>query len=281
MQSGEFRLKGRPSRCNNVQALMTKGAKLRLGIQSVEVATKLIRALVKAGRPVPLKELAALAGMPAGKVHRYLVSLVRVELFAQDTISGHYGFGPLSITMGLSAMRGIDVIHAASEPLIELRDEIDETVMLIIWTKQGPMIYRFEESSRPVFMNVRIGSTLPLLNTAAGRIFLAYQPRKLVWPLVRSELEAPAPSVMHLTESSISELIEETKHHGLASVSGDLLPGISALAAPVFDYRLRIVAVIGALGRSEELNIEFDAPTAKSIRRVANEISRRLGHEPE
>lgn len=260
---------------------MAKGSNIRLGIQSVEVAARLIRALVKAGHPVPLKDLASIAGMAPGKAHRYLVSLVRIELFAQDTVSGHYGFGPLSIAMGLGAMRSIDVIRAASEPLVELRDEVDETVMLLIWGKEGPVVYRFEESSRPVFMNVRIGSTVPLLSTAAGRVFLSYLPRNLVWPLVRKEIAAASrAATSKLSEDSIPDLIQETRAYGMASIVGDFLPGISALAAPIFDHKSRVVAVVGALGRSEELNVEFDAPTACAIKRVATEISRRLGYSP-
>lgn len=260
--------------------MITKSAKARLGIQSVEVASQLIRALVKAGRPIPLKELAALARMPPGKAHRYLVSLVRIELFAQDIVSGHYGFGPLAIAMGLTAMRNIDVIKASSEALVELRDKIDETVMLLIWGTEGPLVYRFEESSRPVFMNVRIGSTVPLLTTAAGRVFMTYLPRAQVWPIVRRELTSAARKGgrQKFNEDAIPAMIEQTKTLGMAGIVGDFLPGISALAAPIFDHKSRVVAVVGALGRSEELSIEFDDPAAMEIKRVAAEISRRLGY---
>lgn len=262
--------------------MTTKSVKDRLGIQSVEVASQLIRALIKAGRPVPLKELAALARMPSGKAHRYLVSLVRIELFAQDIVSGHYGFGPLAIAMGLTAMRSIDVIKASSESLVELRDKIDETVMLLLWGTEGPLVYRFEESSRPVFMNVRIGSTLPLLTTAAGRVFMSYLPRAQVWPIVRRELAAAAnkDGRQKFTEAAIPGMIEQIRAFGMAGVVGEFLPGINALAAPIFDHKSRMIAVVGALGRPEELSIEFDEPAAVEIKRVATEISRRLGYAP-
>jgi DNA-binding IclR family transcriptional regulator len=52
---------------------------------------------------------------------------------------------------------------------------------------------------------------------------------------------------------------------------------VNALAAPVFDHTNRIVGVIGALGRTEELDVDFDGPAAMALKRTASEISRRLG----
>jgi DNA-binding IclR family transcriptional regulator len=257
-------------------------ARQRQGIQSVEVGSTLLEVLACARGALSLRDLSARAKMSPSKAHRYLVSLVRIELFAQDIVSGHYGFGPLAIAMGLTAMRSIDVIKAASESLVDLRDKIDETVMLLIWGTEGPLVYRFEESSRPVFMNVRIGSTVPLLTTAAGRVFMTYLPRAQVWPIVRREL-ASAANKEHqraVTEEAIPAMIEQTRTFGMAGIVGDFLPGISALAAPVFDYKSRVVAVVGALGRAEELSIEFDDPAAMEIKRIAQEISRRLGYTP-
>ena len=60
----------------------------KLGMQSAEVAAEILEALTRIGRSAQLKDLAAEAGMPPAKVHRYLVSLVRTNLVAQDPESG-------------------------------------------------------------------------------------------------------------------------------------------------------------------------------------------------
>lgn len=252
--------------------------KLRLGIQSVEVASAILHALIDAGRAVPLRELAKRAGMHPGKTHRYLVSLVRTELLSQDAVSGHYGFGPLALAVGLGAMREVDVIRCAAELLPRLRDEIDETVMLLIWGADGPLVYHFEESARPVFMNVRIGSTVPMLRTAAGQIFGAFLPRSRTGPVLEKELRALAASGQAPDERSVEQAFEAARRTNLASVEGNLLPGVSALASAVFDHRGRVAAVIGALGRSEEMDVSPKGSMAAAVLRAATEISRRLGY---
>ena len=258
---------------------MTTPSKARLGIQSVEVAGRILAALIKAGRPVALKDLARLAGMPPGKAHRYLVSLVRIQLVSQEAISGNYGIGPMAITLGLTGLRGIEVVRTALELMPVLRDEIDETVMLIIWGSHGPVVHAFEESSRPVFMNVRVGATLPMLQTAVGRLFAAYLPAKQTRDLIEAERRAIAAGGREPpSDRAWAQELDEVRRTGLASVAGELLPGINAIAAPVFDHKGRVAAIIGALGRAEDMDVAYDGVAATAVKRSAAEISRRIGY---
>ena len=248
-------------------------SKTRLGIQSVEVAARILQALAAAGTSLPLKDLAKAAGMHPGKVHRYLVSLTRSELVAQDQASGHYGIGTASIALGLAGLRGVDVVRTATALLPTLRDEINETVLLAMWSQQGPVVFALEESSRPVTMNIRVGSILPLLSTATGKVFASFLPYEIVSNLIDAEVKASRSG----NAADVQRRLGETRRQGLARVSGDLVPGVNAVAVPIFDHKNRIAGVIGALGRSEELNIDYKGVVAAALMRTANEISRRLG----
>lgn len=247
-------------------------AKKRLGIQSVEVAAKILAALAGAGRSLALKDLAKLAGLHPGKAHRYLVSLTRSELATQDEATGHYGIGPAAIALGLAGMHGLDVVRIATAAMPALRDEINETVLLAMWSPQGPVVFELEESSRPAFMNIRVGSILPLLGTASGRVFASFLPREMTGDLLSNEMKK-----LHYSHAHVAKLLEATRQRGIDSVAGDLVPGVNALAAPLFNHKEQIVGVLGALGRSEDLNVAYDSPTATALLRVAREISRRLG----
>jgi DNA-binding IclR family transcriptional regulator len=251
---------------------MAKKPKQQPGIQSVEVAAMILRALIDAGRPLALKDLARLAHMHPGKAHRYLVSLARTELVAQDNISGHYGIGPMAIALGLSGLRNVDVVRFATAMLPALRDEINETVLLSIWSPQGPVVFALEESSRPVSMNIRVGSILPILSTATGRVFAAFLPREAVAGLIEAEQRRSA-------KFSETKILQETHERGIAAVEGTLVPGVNAISVPVFDHKDRIAAVIGALGRTEELDVDPKGRVARVLLNAADELSRRMGRE--
>ncbi len=250
-------------------------ARQRLGIQSVEIASRILAAMADALQPLPLKDLARRCGMPAAKVHRYLVSLTRTKLVAQDSVDGRYSIGPGAIALGLAGLHSVDAVRIASACLGDLRDASGETAVLAIWSGTGPVIIRIEESSRPVFMNVRVGSTLPLLRSAVGLVFAAYRAEEEVRGLIAKERQTIG---RRRGGGAIEERLSRTRRLGLGVVDGDLVPGVTALAAPVFDHRARIVASVALLGNPEHLEARADSPAARLLKKTAATISERLGY---
>ncbi|HXE29183.1 MAG TPA: IclR family transcriptional regulator [Stellaceae bacterium] len=250
-------------------------ARQRLGIQSVEIASRILAAMAGAPQPLPLKDLARRCGMPAAKVHRYLVSLTRTQLVAQDSVDGRYSIGSASVALGLAGLYSLDAVRIASAYLGDLRDESGETAVLATWSGTGPVIIRIEESSRPVFMNVRVGSTLPLLRSAVGLVFSAYRAEEEVRGLIAKERRTLGRA---RREGAIEERLARTRRLGIGVVDGDLVPGVTALAAPIFDHRARVVASVALLGGPEHLKPRADSPAARLLKRVAAAISERLGY---
>ena len=97
------------------------------GIQSVETGGALLTALVASGAPMMLKDVAAAAGMPAAKAHRYLVSFIRVGLVEQDGTAGRYELGPLALQMGLAALGRLDAVRLSAPVLVSLATEFGVT----------------------------------------------------------------------------------------------------------------------------------------------------------
>jgi DNA-binding IclR family transcriptional regulator len=258
-----------------------KGARRRErpGIQSVEIGSRILAAMAEARQPLQLKDVARGCSMSAAKVHRYLVSLTRTNLVAQEG-DGRYSIGPAAIALGLAGLYALDVVRIASDSLIELRDSSGETAVLANWGPEGPVIVRIEESSRPVFMNVRVGSTLPLMRSAVGRIFASYLPKQDTTRLIENERRSLYRKDKRDNQPSVDDVIATTRRHGIAVVDGDLVPGVTALAAPVFDHRARVIASIGLLGGPEHLRASASSEAATLLKGTADSISRRLGFVP-
>src|SRR5262249_3725445 len=119
---------------------MTKREKDRQGIQSIEVGARLLSALAAAPQAQTLSALAAAAGMPASKAHRYLVSYGRSGLIVQEGPSGRYDVGPLAVGLGLAALGRFDVVRHCANAVDDIRDVVDETVALFVWATKGPTI---------------------------------------------------------------------------------------------------------------------------------------------
>ena len=244
----------------------------RLGINSLETGLRLARVLAEEAWPLPLKDVAARAHMPPAKAHRYLVSLIRAGLAEQDRESGHYRLGAFALELGLSALGSLDVLRLGAAAIADLRAQSDETVLLAIWGNKGPVVARWEESTRPVATNVRAGWVMPLANSATGRCFAAYLPASVTAQLLKSEF-ARTPEA----KRGYAERLEEIRARGLSRVQGDLLVGIASIAAPVFGHDGTIVAVIAALGPQGGFDVSWDGAIAKAVKRAAQTLSRRLG----
>lgn len=137
---------------------------------------------------MPLSQLAQAAHLSPSKAHRYLVSYIRIGLVEQNPLTHLYDLGGRSLALGLAAMRRLDVLTCAEPIMTEVRSELDECVSLAVWASQGPTIVRFLENSRPVNVNVRVGSRMPLLTSALGRVFLAWKEGPEISSLVKTEL---------------------------------------------------------------------------------------------
>jgi DNA-binding IclR family transcriptional regulator len=251
----------------------------RPGIQSAEVAAAILRALAEGGGAMRLSALAAATGLHRGKVHRYLVSLARTGLVVQDDKAGSYAIGPLAVTVGLVGLRRLDPVRLAYDALPGLRDRVNETVVLAIWGDMGATVIALEESAQMVTLNVRVGSTLPLLASATGRVFAAFLPPAVTKPFLAAERTKAktARAQAAPSDADYARVLDQVRAQRLACVEGTLLPGLNALAAPVFDYRGKLTSVVGLVGHRDTLDMETDGPVATVLKATAAELSARLG----
>ncbi|WP_241139496.1 IclR family transcriptional regulator, partial [Achromobacter xylosoxidans] len=160
------------------------------GIQSAEIALDVLTRLAELGGAVSVSELGRSLDMPRAKAHRYLVSLERRGYVEQDPASARYRLGPQALHTGLAALAEVDFVKVAAGCLEDLSTAIGQTVFLSVWGQHGPTIVQWRDARLPVTVNVRVGSVLPLLNSATGRVFAAWLPEPLALPRALAEWDA-------------------------------------------------------------------------------------------
>ncbi|WP_461478729.1 IclR family transcriptional regulator [Pararhodobacter aggregans] len=240
------------------------------GIQSLDAALKVLAHMARAGGPISLTDLARETDMPPSKVHRYLASFLAAGLVAQGGRSGKYDLGRGAIDLGLAALDRHDFVNAPSAHLGELREETGLTVLLSVWGAGGATVVRWERAASPVVTSMGLGTTLPLLNSSTGRVFLAYGPRppmehQLGLELARARKTPEILSDAEPSRAGIEALAERVRAQGYATVSGDYIPGLAAVAAPLLDWQGQAQAVITLIGTSRETIREGAPPIARLL----------------
>ena len=263
------------------------GPRSQRGIQSVEVGGQLLLALVHHGRPMALKDLAREAGMAAAKAHPYLVSFGKLGLIEQDADSLRYGLGPLAMQLGLIGMQQFDPVRLATPRLAELAQALNLTVAIAVWGNRGPTIVRIEEAPSAVHVNMRHGTVMSLRGTASGLLFaahmdpekvldaLAQEPDDLAHALARSA--PPSRARPRRLDDALAAQLAEIREQGLARAIDAGVPGVSAMAAPVFGERGGMVLSIAAIGPTAMFDSRVDGPVARALIGAARGLSLQLG----
>ncbi|MFM0257230.1 IclR family transcriptional regulator [Paraburkholderia sediminicola] len=261
--------------------------KAQRGISALDSTGELLLALVGAGRPLSLRDLAAAAGMPAAKAFPHLVSLLKVGLLSRDE-TGFFNAGPLGMELGLIALQRMSPVRDAEPEIATLAAESGMSVAMAILGPLGPTVIRFEESVRPQHVSLRVGTVMSLVNTAIGRVFAAHLSEDVLIGLLPQESirlagaqpadvmvphRKDAPSLAADYQGRRTQIREE----GVDGAFDAPVPGIGTLAAPVFDHTGSIALVIALIGPTGSFNHSLRGETAQTLLAATRRLSWRFG----
>lgn len=256
--------------------------KRRQRVQSAETGMTILKALARLGGAASLTAISAESAENAAKVHRYLSSLTSEGLVAQHPATQHYHLGPEAVRIGLAALRQCDPVRMGETSLLRLRESLQVTCFIAVMGNMGPTVMRMEEPSLPVTVNIRPGSVLPVVWSASGQAFLAFSHDADLGARAADEYAA-APEERRLLlhgPDPLGSLSQQVIAQGCAIVRDTLLVGISAVAAPVYDARGHVAAVLTALGSSNGFDTLHSGKVCQSVMREAASISAAMGFTP-
>ncbi len=77
--------------------------------------------------------------------------------------------------------------------------------------------------------------------------------------------------------TAADRLLADVRARGMARITGDITPGINAMAAPIFDNRGYPAAVITAVGPIGSFDHSWSGTVATALRKRTGDLSRKLG----
>ncbi|WP_436018360.1 IclR family transcriptional regulator [Trinickia sp. LjRoot230] len=252
-------------------------AKAQRGINALDSTGELLTALAAAGQPLSLRDLAFAAGMPPAKAFPHLVSLQKIGLLLRND-DGCFAAGPLAFQLGLIALQRLSPTRDAEPEIVSLAASTEFTVAAATLGPVGPTVIRLEESARPQHISLRVGTVLSLVNTAIGRVFAAHMTEDtlkgfLVHEPIRLAGDATAPTISRAYRTRLRHIREA----GIDEAFDTPVPGISALAAPVFDHTGTIRLVIAVIGPSSGFDRDPHGAIGRALLGATQRLSWRFG----
>ncbi len=190
----------------------------------------------------------------------------------QDPATSLYDLHTGALRLGLAAMARLDVFDEASRVALELVEATGRTVQLAIWSDLGPTIIRWYPGNPPIYTTLAIGSHLSLTHSATGRVFLAFQNETYVSDFLQKEL------VLERTNGpvDIDAIRQHVRRDLVAGVEGTIIPGLRAMAAPVFNLQGQLTLVVSTIA-SQSFSTSEDVTVKERLVAAAREITHRLG----
>lgn len=234
---------------------MSKGA--GRGIQSIEIGNRLLLALMRSGSPMMLRDLAHEANIGAAQAHAYLTSFRRAELVEQEPVGGRYILGPATNRLASARMATFDPMSKINARAPDFAHSLGVMLALLVWGPVAPTVYRVHDSSQVVNTNLRPGTTFNIRNSAAGRIFGAFDAAPAVAERLAFELAGATDAERQEYECAIAQI----RQSGYAVMIESPVPGLSSIAAPVLrNGACILVAMI--IGSRATLEVQgADSPT--------------------
>lgn len=238
------------------------------GIQSLNAALRLLRAMASFSGPSTLSDIARECDMPLSKAHRYLASFIQADLVEQGGRSGKYDLGRGAILLGLAALERHDFVNHAADGLPDLSIETGLTALLAVWGNNGATTVRWQRGVAPPVTSIGLGTTLPLLNSATGRAFLVWGPqaplqRALDVEIGRAQNNPGLLPDMVPSRRGVDEWCKTIRDAGYASVDGRFIPGLVAIAAPILDWQGEAQAVVTLVGTDPAAALPGSEPVSK------------------
>ena len=235
--------------------------------------TARLLALVLERAPRTATELAAALGAPQAELEPLLGALERHGLVRWDSGRAQVRPGPAPLRFARSGLHREDLVEHAGPSMRRLADESGETVNLMVPTTGGTEAIAQEEGRHLLGVANWVGRDIPEHASAAGKVFLAYGVAD-----VPGRLERLTDRTI-VDPAALARDLERVRARGYATLVDELEPGLSVVAAPVFDAGGGVVAALSVSGPTSRLPEHRLALLGRVAIEQADAVSARLGYD--
>ncbi len=240
-------------------------------VAAVERALAVLDALAE-GEELGTNELARRTEINASTVSRLLATLVAGGIAEHVPESGKYRLGLRLLQLGNSVFERLDLRAVARPHLEALVAQTGETATLSAPGERDAITVDFVQSDASVQSVARVGRPSIANATATGKVLLAFGPVELPKP----PLELFTPRT--ITDSrALEREIRRVHGRGYADAVGEREDGLNAIAAPAFEARGSLAAILGVQGPASRFDRAAMRDALPALLGRAGTISNALG----
>lgn len=191
--------------------------------------------------------------------YRYVKELVEAGLL-QKVSAGRYALGARIIELDYQLRQSDPVLLAAMPVMRELAARSGyDAVLSVLYG--GPKVIDIHRASGEKDLELAYGRgrPRPLFRSGAPKVLLAGLPRAPLLKIYEAKAREIADSGMGTSWTEFRTQLTAIRRAGFYRSSGELEPGIGAMAAPVFNAEGDCVAALALVGRARRIDRESES----------------------
>jgi IclR family acetate operon transcriptional repressor len=247
----------------------------------VATVVRALRALeYLAEQPVSIGQLGQLLGIDRGTAARLLTTLERSGYAERDEADGRYRLAAAKIIALYGLVEGrAELAHLAGPILAELRDLTNETANVSVLAGDEMLYVAVQRSRASVSAAFGLGRRVTVHNSAIGKSYIAFQPEAEVTALLERKGMTAFTARTITTWEELRTQLELIRRLGYAIDDEEGEYGMRCLAAPVRDFRGRVIASLGISGPTTRLTLRRVHELTEPVKAAAGRLSVALGWE--
>jgi DNA-binding IclR family transcriptional regulator len=249
------------------------------GNTSVDKILKILLSFAPYNQEQGTVEISQKLGFHTATVSRNLQILTAHGFLNKNPKSKKYRLGQSILTLWDALRHSLDseLIQVAIPFLDELRDAVQETVVLEILSGDTTVIVYMAEANSPLRIKGTIGDRRPLHAPAGAKAILAFSSREFIDQILSHKLARLTPNT--LTDPKIIEdRLRKIKQQGFSFDNEETNIGINAYGAPVFNYENKPIAAVVVAGPTSRIKAQKHQTITSKLKKTAEGISSLLLH---
>jgi len=262
-----------PSTKSAAEEAKTSPASFSTTVAKALSIIEFLAACAEAG--ISLTELSTSLNMPKSTAHRYLATLLELNL-AERSDTDRFRLGTKVIELAGSFLASSDIRKESIPILDEMAEKTGETIHLAVPSGAEVVYIAKVESRHTLGMFSHIGARLPMSSTALGKSILAFSGPERI-QAVLSDLPKPrTPNTLN-SEAALREELVQVRSQGFAVDNEENEIGICCVGAPILDYTGMAIAAMSISGPCERMDRERCIQLGPLLREATMKISKRKG----
>jgi DNA-binding IclR family transcriptional regulator len=251
--------------------------KTNYNIPSLERALEIIGFLAKQPKGCGITEIASNFGYPKNSVFRILKTLAS-KGFVTET-DKLYQLSAKFLAIGYSAVGATHLVEKAIDVMRELRDEVNETVLLGTIIGSSGVILEEVLSTQPLKVMIDPGHNFPLHTAAPGKAIIAYLKNEEQTRIIDHITYSRFTEHTIISKRQFMENLKEVRTKGYAIDHAEEIEGLHCVACPIFNHKSAPIASIWITGPSHRMPPGSFDKLGKTVAEYALAVSRRFGYE--